>query len=75
MPKRDNKDDLDGRITRLEIESGIDKGIHKWIRTVCITSTSTFAGFCIWLGGQIYDKYDAIGAAVKAFLAAGKPGS
>ncbi len=62
------------RLKNLEIEHGIEKGVHKWFRTICVTATSTFMGFCIWLGGQIYDKYDAVEAAVKAFLAAGRHG-
>ena len=62
------------RLKNLEIEHGIEKGISKWVRTVCITSTGTFLTFLTWLGGQIYDKFDAIEAAVKAFLNYGKHG-
>ena len=75
MSRKDNEKSLAERVADLEIEDGIEKGIHKWIRTVCVTATSTFAGFCIWLGGEIYDKFYAIEAAVKAFLAAGRNGS
>ncbi len=66
--------ETDKRLRDIEIEQGIDRGVHKWIRTVCITSTSTFMGFCIWIGGQLYDKFDAIKVGVMAFLAAGKHG-
>lgn len=62
------------RLKKLEIDAGIDKGIHQWVRTVCITATSTFMGFCIWLGGQIYDKFDQIKAGIMAFLIAGRHG-
>ncbi len=61
-------DDLERRLNKLEINQGIDDGIHKWIRTVCVTSTMSFLGFISWIANWSYDKFDAIQAGIKAFL-------
>ena len=61
-------------LKELLIEREIEKGISKWLRTVCVTATSTLTGFFLWLGSFIYDKFDAVEAAVKAFIAAGRHG-
>ena len=42
----------------------------RMVHAVCITTTTSVMGFFVWIGGHIYDKYDAIEAGVKAFITA-----
>ena len=63
---------LGNRVNKMEIEKGIENGINKWIRTVCITSTTATFGFFMWLGSLTYDKYPAFKAAIIAFIQADK---
>lgn len=66
------EDDKEVRLRELEIDHEVEKRISKWIRTICITATGSFLTFCGWLGGIVYDKWDAFSAAIKAFIAASK---
>lgn len=56
------------RLSKLEIEKGIEHGIQKWVRTVCVTATTMFLGFVSWVASQLYDKFEAIQAGIRAFL-------
>jgi hypothetical protein len=73
MAKKDFEEkleELDDWKRKKEIEDGIREGLTKWLRTICISATSAALGCCYWLGGLIYQKWDPLQAAVKAFLAA-----
>lgn len=51
-----------------------DEDHRKWFRTICISATSVFLSGLYWLGGQIYDKFDAVKAAIITFINATKHG-
>lgn len=63
-------DELYARIQKIENEKAIKDGINKWIRVVCISGTTSFLGFCSWLGSFIYDNFKAVEIGVKAFIVA-----
>lgn len=60
------------KFTQLEIEKGVQQGISKWIRTICITSTVSVWGFITWLGSIVYDQFPAFKAGVIALVTAWK---
>ncbi len=82
MPKRTDIDDLKETIDELdewkrtkEIEEGIRNGLTKWARTICMTATSSLLGIFYWLGSFMYQKWEPLQAAIRAFLAADKGAS
>lgn len=56
------------KFTQIEIDRGIDDGISKWLRTVCISATTATFGFFMWLGNEVYDKFPRFKAAFIAFF-------
>ena len=62
-----NKEDND-RIKEIEIELAVDRFKRGWIRTVCITATSTAGAVLLWLGTIVYDKFPAFKAAIITFV-------
>jgi hypothetical protein len=69
---QDETSDLEDRVTAIEIDRAVDDGIHKIIRTVCITATGSFLSLCYWFGDVIYQNSSAVEAAVRAFWIARK---
>lgn len=70
MTKRD--DDIEDRLTDLEIHQGVNDGISRRMRTICITSTTACFSSLLWIGSVIYDKFPAFKAGIIAFLQADK---
>lgn len=60
------------KFTKIEIDKGVEDGISKWIRTVCVSATTATFGFFMWLGNEVYDKYPAFKAAITAFISSDK---
>jgi len=60
--------EMDAQLKKIEIERGINDGVNKWIRTVCITATCSVLSFFAWLGNFVYNHFQAIYEAAKAFL-------
>ncbi len=71
----DVSDDLEARVTAIEVEKRIEDGIEKKIRAICITATGSFLSLCYWLGTVVYNQSYAIQAALKAFWIAKNGGS
>lgn len=59
-------------LNQIKIDMAVDDGISKWIRTVCITATTSTFGFFLWLGNEVYDKYPAFKAGIMAFISTDK---
>lgn len=66
-----NDNDVIKRLNRLEIDNAIEEGISKWIRTICITSTTAAMSFFMWLGSFAYHNSEALYEGIKAFIQTG----
>jgi hypothetical protein len=68
-------DELDEWKRSKEIEEAIHKGLTRWAHTICVTATSSMIGIFYWLGSFMYQKWEPLQAAIKAFLAADRGAS
>jgi hypothetical protein len=60
--------EMQAQLNKIEIERGINAGINKWIRTICITATCSVLSFFAWLGNFVHNNFEAVYQAAKAFL-------
>ncbi len=71
--KTDDKiESIEEWIHKKEIEDGIRKGLNKWIRTICMTATSALMGAFYAIGGFMYQHWQPIQEAIKAYLVASR---
>lgn len=75
MAKNDDKIEyLEEKDKQRDIEEGIRKGLTKWAHTICMTATSAIMGAFYGIGGFMYQHFDSLKVAIKAYIDAERGG-
>jgi len=70
MTDKDKLKELEQYVTEQKIEDGIRKGLTKWAHTICMTATSALMATVYTVGHFVYEKWQPLQEAIRAFLEA-----